>query len=487
MLSSTPGSMSYSERRELERRLADVQRRKRRRKIDSFYPDQGPLRRELYPKHVAFFAAGADHGERGVVAANRVGKSEGIGAYEMALHLTGDYPHWWIGRRFDRPIDAIAAGDTGTTTRDIVQNKLLGSWVDKGTGMIPGDKLGRVVPKQGVAEGADRAYVRHVSGGWSVVQFRSYDQKREAFQGTERHVIWCDEEPPEDIYVECVLRTMTTKGIVLCTFTPLNGATDIVMAFLNEKGGKFYMNMTWDDAPHLSEEDKAAYLEKIPVHMRDARSKGAPMLGDGPIFAGVDEESLKCVPFTIPAHWVQLGGLDFGWDHPFAAVKLAWDRETDTVYITNAYREKHQTPIIHAAAIKPWGGKGDAQWLRWAWPKDGLQTEKSGGEALALRYREQGLRLLDEHATHDDGGDSVEAGIMDMLDRMKTGRFKVFAHLSEWFEEWRIYHRKKGVIVKLKDDLLSASRYALMMKRFARGAVEMGGGVRRPGRARGLD
>ena len=468
----------------MEARLADKPRRLRRRKIDTFYPDEGPLRRELYVKHVAFFAAGATRSERGVVAANRVGKSEGIGAYELTLHLTGEYPKWWVGRRFDKPIDAIAAGDTGTTTRDIVQKKLLGSWVDKGTGLIPGERLGRVVPKQGVAEGADRAYVKHVSGGWSVVQFRSYDQKREAFQGTERDVIWCDEEPPEDIYVECVLRTMTTHGIILCTFTPLNGATDIVQAFIKEDGGKFYMNMTWDDAPHLTEKDKAEYLQKIPAHMRDARTKGTPMLGDGPIFP-IEEETIRCVPFPIPPHWAQLGGMDFGWDHPFAAVKIAWDRDVDCIYVTNAYRERHQTPIMHAAAIKPWGGRGDNQWLKWAWPKDGLQTEKGKGEDLALRYREQRLRLLDDHATHDEGGDSVESGIMDLLDRMSTGRFKVFANLGEWFEEFRLYHRKKGVIVKLKDDLMSATRYAVMMKREAKPAPYEGS--RRPSRAAGMD
>ena len=56
---------------------------------------------------------------------------------------------------------------------------------------------------------------------------------------------------------------------------------------------------------------------------------------------------------------------------------------------------------------------------------------------------------------------------MDMLDRMKTGRFKVFSHLNDWFEEFRLYHRKDGKVVKLGDDLLTATRYALMMLRYA--------------------
>ena len=57
--------------------------------------------------------------------------------------------------------------------------------------------------------------------------------------------------------------------------------------------------------------------------------------------------------------------------------------------------------------------------------------------------------------------------MFEMLDRMQTGRWKVFNHLNDWFEEFELYHRKDGLIVKLNDDLLSASRYALMMKRYA--------------------
>jgi hypothetical protein len=62
---------------------------------------------------------------------------------------------------------------------------------------------------------------------------------------------------------------------------------------------------------------------------------------------------------------------------------------------------------------------------------------------------------------------SVEAGLMDMLQRMQSGRFKVFNHLNDWFEEFRLYHRKDGKVVKEGDDLMAATRYAIMMLRFA--------------------
>ena len=157
-----------------------------------------------------------------------------------------------------------------------------------------------------------------------------------------------------------------------------------------------------------------------------------------------------------------LGGIDFGWDHPTAAVKVAWDRDADCIYVVAAYRVKEQTPVIHAAALKAWGKS-----LKWAWPHDGLQHDKGSGEQLAELYRLQGLELLPERATFDDGSNGVEAGLMDMLDRMQTGRLKVSKHLTEWFDEFRLYHRKDGKVVKERDDLMSATRYAIMMLRFA--------------------
>ena len=112
--------------------------------------------------------------------------------------------------------------------------------------------------------------------------------------------------------------------------------------------------------------------------------------------------------------------------------------------------------------VKPWG-----DWIKWAWPHDGLQHDKGSGVEIAQQYKQQGLNILPEKATFDDGGNGLEAGVTEMFDRMQTGRLKVFSHLTEWIEEFRLYHRKNGLIVKESDDLLSATRYAMMMRRFA--------------------
>lgn len=212
-------------------------------KFASLFPDDGPRARHLYAKHLAFFEAGAKYRERTFMAANQVGKTT-AGGYETACHLTGLYPEWWIGRRFNHPIRAWAAGDFNETTRDIVQKELLGevSFGDTGrkgvdgSGVIPRDKIvqtgGMLTWKQGVADLVDTVKVRHRSGGLSTLGLKSYMQGRKSFQGTRQHLIWFDEEPPMDVYGEALIRTATTGGITMLTYTPLQGMSDVVLQFL---------------------------------------------------------------------------------------------------------------------------------------------------------------------------------------------------------------------------------------------------------------
>lgn len=206
--------------------------------------DVYPARHE-YPRHLECLRAGADYRERCFMAGNRCGKSQ-LGAFEATAHLTGLYPDWWEGARFTRPVSVWAAGKTYETTRDIVQRELLGpiagaraSRTVSGTGMVPGERIGSVTWRQGVSDLVDVAQIRHASGGWSSLGLKAYQQGRGAFEGTAKHFIWLDEEPPADIYGECVIRTMTTGGRVLLTFTPLEGMSDVVLAFMQgqEIGG----------------------------------------------------------------------------------------------------------------------------------------------------------------------------------------------------------------------------------------------------------
>jgi len=301
-----------------------------------------------------------------------------------------------------------------------------------------------------------------MSGDVSSIQLKSYEKGREKWQGETLDFVWFDEEPPENIYTEGLTRTNATSGMTLVTFTPLLGMTNVVSRFLLEKPlGTHVTTMTIDDAEHYTDDQRAAIIASYPEHERKARTQGIPQLGSGHVFP-IDEDEIRCEPFAIPADWPQLAALDFGWNHPSAAVKLAWDRDSDCIYVTACHRAKQQTPVLFAGAVKPWGA-----WLPWAWPHDGLQHDKGSGIQLAAQYRSQGLRMLGVHAQFEDGSNGLEAGITEMLDRMQTGRLKVFAHLADWWEEFRLYHRKEGLIVKERDDILSATRYGVMMRRFA--------------------
>lgn len=233
---------------------AHVARREKFRKIFTYYPDDGPLRRELYPRHMEFFAAGGTHEllptcpddcdgrphrDRLALCANRVGKTEGMGGYETALHLTGNYPDWWVGHRFDSPISAWASGKTNESTRDIIQMKLFGPVSYRGreksvqgTGLIPADDIGSITWKRGIQNLIDTVKIKHRTGSWSDIGLKTYEQGRGAFEGTEKHLIWFDEEPPAEVYEEAGIRLMTTRGHMLLTFTPMEGMSKVVLEFI---------------------------------------------------------------------------------------------------------------------------------------------------------------------------------------------------------------------------------------------------------------
>jgi hypothetical protein len=224
---------------------------------------------------------------------------------------------------------------------------------------------------------------------------------------------------------------------------------------------KSHIRIDIDQVGHYTPAERAAIIASYPAHEREARTRGLPVLGSGLVYPLLDD-AIQCAPFALPRDWPRIIGLDFGYEHPFAAVDLAWNKDADVIYVVAAHREQHQTPIVHAATVKQWGA-----WIPCAWPHDGLAHDKGSAAPLATLYAQQGLNMLPEHATHEEGGNGVEAGVTEMLDRMKTGRFKVFANLTEWLAEKRGYHRKSGLIVKRNDDLMDATRTAVMMRRFA--------------------
>lgn len=393
-------------------------------------------------------------------------------AYEIAYHLTGLYPDWWEGKRWNRGVTGWALGQSMQSTRDTIQRLVLGRPGEWGTGTIPEDLIiGRPKLAAGIADSVDCVFVRHVSGGVSRLYFKSCEQGREKLQGETLDFAALDEEPPEDIYIEVLTRTNATRGIVWITFTPLLGMSKVVSRFLMETNpDRSDTNMTIDDVGHYTEEDKARIISSYPAHEREARAKGIPIMGSGLIFP-VTEESIVVDPFQIPDSWPVICALDFGWDHPTACVWLAWDRDNDIIYLYDSLRMRESVPRDIAVLIVNRGA-----WIPCAWPHDGLQHDKGSGIQLAEQYRQHGVNMLHEMAQFPETGDengykvsrtSVEAGLMEMLNRMQTGRWKVFSNQKDWLQERQLYHRKDGKIVKERDDSISASRYAMMMIRYA--------------------
>lgn len=445
---------------ELKITLAEVSAELERRKVnhlDTVFPSEGKYRRELYPKHLEFFKAGKNHRERIFIAANRVGKTV-AGGYEMACHLTGIYPCWWEGKRFDKPVIAWASGDTSKTTRDIIQRKLLGAPGSFGTGLIPKDKIEKTLSKVGIPEAIEIIYVKHVKGQ-SICILKSYDQRREAFQGTEVDVIWPDEEPPQDIYTEMLLRTMTTGGIVMTTFTPLMGLSDVVLSFcpggelvdgnVKDSDTKHVTVCDWESVPHLSTQDKKDMLAAIPPYQRDARSKGIPQLGSGAIYQ-VPESEIIVDDREIPKHWKRAYGMDVGWNRT-AAVWGAIDPETNICYIYHEYYRGSAEPIIHAQGIK---APGD--WIPGAIDPAARGRGQSDGNSLSDMYKDLGLNLI-------YANNSREAGIYEVWERLSSGQLKFFKSCANLRAEYRVYRRdEKGRVVKDNDHALDALRYLIM-------------------------
>lgn len=422
---------------------------------------------EGYDKHVKFFSLGKKKKRRALLGGNRTGKTVG-GAYEVACHATGLYPEWWPGKKFTEPTDIWVAGDTQQTTRDVIQHELCGPLTDLGSGMIAKDLIFHRKIAPGIPDSLDHIVVKHVSGGLSRISFKSYVQGRKSFQGTAKHVVWLDEEPPMDVYGECGIRTMTTDGLVLCTLTPLEGMTQFIKGFMESitktVEGKYdpsadssaIVMISWDDVPHLSEEDIQQELKSTPPHLVNARRRGIPTLGSGAIFP-VDEEFVKCAPFTIPDSWLRWYSVDVGW-RCTAVTWWAWDKNTGNMYVYDCYKLDNDDPDEtvqkdykhHAQVIKDRG-----PWMRGAIDPHSRDRSQVDGRNLMDMYVSAGLNLV-------KADNAVETSISMLYQGFRNGTIKIFSTLEPIFDEYRRYHRnEKGEVVKKDDHLMDCLRYGV--------------------------
>lgn len=212
---------------------------------------------------------------------------------------------------------------------------------------------------------------------------------------------------------------------------------------------KFVVSCTWEDVPHLSDEDIRDMMAALPPHQRDARSKGVPSLGSGAIYP-VSEDDILVDPFEIPVFWPRAYGMDVGWKRT-AVVWAAHDRENDIVYLYSEHYRGQAEPSIHAASIRARG-----EWISGAIDPASRGRGQRDGEQLFQNYLDLGLNLVPAE-------NGVEAGLFDVWQRLSTGRLKVFRNLQSWLGEYRLYRRdENGKIVKDNDHLMDATRYLVV-------------------------
>lgn len=425
------------------------------------------------PWQLDFHNLGRDHKERMIVAGNGTGKSIS-GAYETALHLTGLYPDWWEGYRFKKAPKFWVGSITNEIQRDYIQTLLLGPDLTHGLGQgfIPKERIsGKIGVRQcGLSGVADTFRVKHVSGGTSVCQLKTYEQGWRKWQASAPDGIWLDEEPDEnvsdqkDIFTEVQTRLVRTSGILYVTFTPLLGMTTLTDHFLHPKAkGIVAVTATWDDVPHLAEEDKQRLIDTYPDYQVEARTKGVPMMGEGRVFT-TPETEIKIEPFPIPRHFARIKGVDFGIDHPAAVADIAWDRDQDVIYITRTVKRRGMESEEHAELINEVD-----PWVPVSWPHDGTNREKGSGERLKDVYVRNGVRMLGKSARYKNetgGSQKVEPIILEIQERCRNGGLKAFSTCTDFFDEYRNFHRKDGKLSKVRDDVLKAAMYAIMMKRY---------------------
>lgn len=438
---------------------------------------------EPYDWQKKFHLLGSTAIERMLMAPSQSGKTLSAAA-ETAMHLTGRYPDWWEGKRYSLPIKGWCMGVDYKQLRGAAQRLLLGD-LDLGTGMIPEDALipGGIKTMQGAPGNYDYVSVRHISGGTSVLYFKTYEQGRGSMQGETVDFVWMDEEPEkDDLFNEIIARLMVRGGILIITYTPLLGQTTMTNMFYDEKERKPHRKLVQVSArggtiPHMDERarkngyaDAEAMLKaRYSPHEWRARIDGLPALGQGAVFPFMEDKYVIPVK-RLPSHTRYIAGIDYGIGHPTAFMIIGWDPDEDVVYFVQEYCLADKTVAENASWINR-----NFPGIRLAWPHD-MGNREGNGRSGRESYKAEGCNMCPEYAQYaDERKNGLEDSVWDIYQRIEAGQLKVFDRCHQWLTEARSYHRDdKNKIVPRKDDTIAASRYAVMMLRFSQPMSRIG-------------
>jgi phage terminase large subunit-like protein len=460
-----------------EQLIRAVQYREQYNKIEAYFPDRDmpttlfesgimPARKK-YKKFLQFWEKGKTYQQRLLQAGNRVGKTTAAGV-EIVYHLTGNYPKWWKGHRFTKANEWWLVCKSSKTALSIFQDLMLGPVGDFGSGLVPQHLLDMDSMTQ--AKRADTVItnyrVRHVSGEWSQVTVKGYEEGIKSFTGTEKN-IWIDEECPQSIYGECLMRTMTGNCILIMTWTPLDGETRIIREYVGidtggeytdgEKGPGRWLTMTpMDDAPHLTAEKIHSLLAAVPEYMREARRTGIPHLGAGSVYR-TPEEQVFIDPFPIPDHFRRGYALDFGFKDPTAILWAAQDPETDIIYIYAEHYLKEQPPSVHAEIIRVRNKNAGFPLPAVCDPSGGGSSTQDGKVTRDTYAKEFGIFFA-------SAINSLEPGIAQVYDQLQQNRIKVFNTCTDFRKEYRGYFRNDKGNHQGADHLMDCLRYLIASK-----------------------
>jgi len=430
-----------------------------------------------------FFSTGK-HDRRGILAANRIGKTVST-CFETACHLTGLYPEWWNGHRFTSPITCMVAGEGWSQVALVLQNELLGTQDVKitenlGTGAIP---RSCIVVDTMRNDGANciGVEIKHTSGANSYLLFANYTQEVRQLQGFKLNLAVFDEQPPDDFFSEIVTRTATTQGKILCSFTPLKGLNGLVSKFWNKEEGYNYIRVSWDDVPEydpwgqpflLKETRRQLERDYLP-HEREARIAGKPVMGKGAVFQLADWTAVTYktgeVDFNRMPNIQRVIALDLGLVNDKTVISLMyWEPNERTAYlhrqiVIQGVEEAVPTQYVnHLLRPEVFG-------TPIVLPADASTKGRYTMSSSSIRelFESYGLNVY-EHAIMnppDQNGKQTNHksyGINQMRQMFEMGTFYVNENCSNFLTEAQNYFVDEKGRFSDPDDCIDSCRYAIM-------------------------
>lgn len=437
--------------------LEELEKETKYNKLKHFVPDGW---------HKDMFEAGKTERVRGVLSANRTGKSYAASA-ELAMHLTGLYPSWWNGHRFDRPIDAMALGSSWSQMmgQKAIHELFFGPAYDIGSGWIPKNCI---VDTRGAGQlGAiGFAQIKHISGGISTLKMATYGQGDSNIMGSALSFFLVDEDPNDATIINQLIKRgwsiPDSRGLVV--MTPEHGLTKSVEMFWDEKGlyHSGLIHRTLFDSTLYSEEQKQTMLNSIEPWARRFSIYGEPSAGAASVFQGIAADDITLPTPEIQRNWKRMSAIDFGKRDANVVTFIAWDPESDTYYLYDEVATEGKDAIEVAPLILP-RQKGFIPMIA---PADGSQ-ERGTGVTLVQIYKESGVIVAPKHCAnwnYDSEGKnrSISTGIAFMRKLMKEGRFFVSPKCQLFLKEFSLYSfDDNGKFVDKNNHAIDSCRYCI--------------------------